>query len=687
MNKNIRHHAAELKKILTKAAHAYYVLDQPILEDAIYDQLYRDLIEIEKKDPSLITSDSPTQRIGGAPLSRFTSAKHNIPLLSLENALNTKELEAWISKTKKLINKQPLESEQKYGISFTCELKIDGNAVALSYRNGILVRGATRGDGEEGEDITSNIKTITSIPLLLNLDAPPEWVEVRGEAFISKERFSQINHERKNNNESLFANPRNACAGTLRQLDPKKVASRKLDFFAYSVHLPKNYIHSKNNLAPPDHQEAALLWLKTAGFKVNPHHQLISNTNEVIDYTKRWESSRHNLPYETDGVVVKVNEFNLQSKLGSTNRAPKWSIAFKYPPEEVSTKLIKLTCQVGRTGVITPVAEFEPVNLAKTIVSRATLHNAKRLKTLNLHKGDTIIVRKAGEIIPEVVKVINELRLLNAEPVELPDECPICKSQLISELNAAATRCINNSCPAIAQGNIRHWVSKGAMNIEGLGSKLIEQLVSRNIVFSIADLYKLNLDSLESLDRLGPKSATKLLNAIENSLDKPWHKQLYGLGIQHIGESNAKTIAKRFRSHTELSNTAKISPENFKDTFGIGDEIALSLKNWFTNDKNLKLLESLKEAGLSLEYKELDKTFNKDKKLVNKIFVLTGKLPSLERNDAKNLIESYGGKVTSSISSKTTFLVAGENSGNKLDKAKKLGVKIIYEDDLINLLS
>ena len=685
--------AAELRKLLNKAGHAYYVLDSPVMEDAIYDSLYKELLDLERQHPAIISSDSPSQRLGGLPAKDFKSSKHRIPLLSLDNAFNLLELKAWHSRIHKLLESdQSIKRRDRY-LEMVGELKIDGNALALSYSEGVLTKAATRGDGSEGEEITANVRTIPSIPLCLQIKNPPPWLEVRGEAFIPNTSFAAINKDRDLKGENQFANPRNACAGTLRQLDPKVVASRNLDFFAYSVHLPREWINQSNSLSNPKEQWEALKWLQKVGFKVNPNNELLKSVDEVERFFEKWESKRQKLPYETDGVVIKLNDFSQQQEAGFTQKAPRWAIALKYPAEEAPSKLIKLTYQIGRTGVVTPVAEFEPVALAGTSVSRATLHNANRLVAIDLHSGDTIVVRKAGEIIPEVVRVLKELRPINAKPLELPEYCPECQTKLSRSDTEAATRCMNTSCPAILRGALRHWVSKSALNVEGLGSKLITQLVEQGLVKSIANIYELNAERLAKLERMGIKSAKKLIIALTESKKQSWSRQLYGLGIQHVGEANAKALAKAFPSVNELAEKACQSPELTKPIYGIGDEIANSLKNWFSNPINQKLITDLKRVGFSLEATEeerkiIDEQINKGESLAHgKIFVITGTLSSFSRNEAKTLIENAGGKVTSSISANTTFLIAGEKAGNKLKKAIALNIKILNEFELKQLLS
>ena len=671
--------AAELRQLLNRAGHAYYVLDAPVMEDAVYDRLYRELLELEQKHPDLQRSDSPTQRVGGAPAEGFTSVEHRVGMLSLDNAFNRDDLQAWHERLLKVLDR-PSDTR----LPLVGELKIDGNALALSYRNGVLERAATRGDGSRGEEITANVRTISSIPLRLQIENPPEWVEVRGEAFIPDATFAAINAEREQRGEALFANPRNACAGTLRQLDPKVVAARRLDFFAYTLHLPGD--------AQPPGQWAALEWLKTAGFRVNPNRERCEDLAAIQRFCDHWEQGRHDLPYATDGVVVKLDDLQLQDEAGFTQKAPRWAIALKYPAEEAPTRLLRVGAQVGRTGAITPVAEFEAVALAGTSVSRATLHNADRIAELDLHLGDTIVVRKAGEIIPEVVRVLPELRPSDATPVQLPQHCPECGSNLVREGDEAATRCVNSSCPAILRGGLRHWVSKGALDVDGLGSKLIEQLVDRGLVGSLADLYRLDAALLASLDRMGDKSATNLVEALEASKQQPWHRQLYGLGIRHIGEVNAKALAAAFFSIDSLAAAALEAPEQIAELHGIGPEISASLGQWLRTPANQQLLQDLRSVGLSLEASASEQEAasqagaDADGVLRGKTLVLTGTLPNLSRSEAKALIEAAGGKVSGSVSKKTDYLVAGEAAGSKLTKAESLGVTVLSEADLTALL-
>ncbi len=692
----MRARAEELRRLLNHAAHAYYVLDEPEMEDAVYDRLYRELEQLERLQPELISPDSPTQRVGGAPAEHFPSVRHRIGLLSLENAFSIEELEAWYGRLLKVLDRSAPPGEALQALPMVGELKIDGNALALSYEHGLLVRAATRGDGESGEEITANVRTIQSVPLRLLLEDPPEWVEVRGEALIPDGTFAAINAERAGRGEPLFANPRNACAGTLRQLDPQVVAARRLDFFAYTLHLPDDWQTAPGVGDPgrPRSQWESLRWLAAAGFRVNPNAALCPDLTAVEAFFAAWEHKRRDLPYATDGVVVKLDDLRLQADAGFTQKAPRWAIALKYAAEEAPSRLLRLVAQVGRTGVITPVAEFEPVPLAGTSVSRATLHNADRLAELDLHVGDTIVVRKAGEIIPEVVRVLSELRPPGAAPLQLPSSCPECGSALVREEGEAATRCVNSSCPAILRGALRHWVSKGALDVDGLGAKLVEQLVDRGLVRSIADLYRLDAALLTSLDRMGETSATNLVAALETSKQQPWHRQLYGLGIHHVGAVNAKALARAFPSAETLGIAAAEQPEVITAVFGIGGEIAESLRQWFATAANGALLAELQALGIPLAAAEGEQGVEGEGggpggagHLSGQTFVLTGTLPSLSRSQAQALIEAAGGKVSGSVSKKTSYVVAGAEAGSKLAKAEALGVAVLDEEGLRALLA
>jgi len=659
-----------LREQLQKASYAYYVLDHPIMEDSVYDRLYRQLQNLENQYPDLIVPDSPTQRVGDKPAEQFTSVEHHVPLYSLENAFNLAEFRQWQDRWMRHAGSIPSAPE------YICELKIDGSALALTYDNGVLVRGATRGNGTIGEEITPNVKTIRSIPLRLTGEGIPERVEVRGEAFLSLEVFARLNQERTEVGEPPFANPRNAAAGTLRQLDPRIVAARRLDFFAYTLHLPK----TSNQ---PQTQWEALEWLSGWGFKVNPNRTCCPSLAEVEQYYRRWETERHQLPYLTDGVVVKLNSMTLQGELGFTQKFPRWAIALKYPAEELPTVVKAVTVQVGRTGALTPVAELEPIQLAGTTVKRATLHNPDRIAQLDLCIGDTAIVRKAGEIIPEVVRVLPELRPPAARPYQMPTTCPECNSQVVHLATEAVPRCINSACPGILRGALIHASRRDALDIDGLGEKLAAQMVEQQLVRSLADLYELTIDDLMQLDRMGEKSAHKLIQAIANSKTRPWHRVLYAIGIRHVGAVNAKLLCEAFPSVEELAQATVTDLEN---VHGIGSEMSAAIAEWFQLPENQTLIQRLQGFGLSLSATPSPPVASPNS-LTGKTFVLTGTLPSLTRSQAKTRIEAAGGKVSSSVSSKTDYVVIGDNPGSKLAKAQALEIAELTETELLELLN
>ncbi len=668
----------ELRHLLQNASYAYYVLDAPVLEDAVYDTLYHELIALETQHPSLITPDSPTQRVGERPASQFTSVRHNIPLYSLENAFGNGDLAKWQDRWQRV-------APDVADFEYVCELKIDGSSLALTYENGVLVRGVTRGDGIAGEDITQNVKAIRSIPLKLNLENPPAVVEVRGEAFLPLDSFAQINQERSQIGEALFANPRNAAAGTLRQLDSKIVAKRKLDFFAYILHFEKGKeAREEGEIPAPSSQWAVLQTLKQLGFRVNPEGAPCSSLVEVMAFCDRWSMERQTLPYMTDGVVVKINSLALQTQLGFTQKFPRWAIALKYPAEEAPTVVENISVNVGRTGAVTPLAEMRPVLLAGTTVARATLHNRDRVADLDIRVGDTVIIRKAGEIIPEVVRVLYELRPAGTQPFQMPTHCPECCQPLVKPETEAVTRCINASCPAIVRGALEHWASRDALDINGLGEKWVLQLVETGLVQSVADLYDITVESLMTLERMGQKSAEKLIRAIAASKQQPWSRVLYGLGIRHVGSVNAQVLTQQFTSVEALSHA---TTDAIASVYGIGTEIAQSVYQWFHTPANQNLIQRLQTAGL--EFHSTLKTQNSTLSplLSGKTFVITGTLPTLKRDQAKALIQSAGGKVTESVSKKTSYVVAGEEAGSKLTKAQSLGITVLSEADLLTLLN
>jgi len=670
----VKQRVQELRQLLQRASYAYYVLDAPIMEDAVYDQLYRELQQLESQHPELIVPDSPTQRVGEKPASQFHSVQHQIPLYSLENAFNVSELQTWQQRWQRV-----MPNRDAMWVEYVCELKIDGSALALTYENGVLVRGATRGDGITGEDITQNVRTIRSLPLRLNLEHPPASVEVRGEAFLPLEVFQQINQERTQAGEQLFANPRNAAAGTLRQLNPQVVARRRLDFFAYTLQIP-----GKDDASVARTQWEALELLQEMGFRVNPNRKLCTSLSDVAAYYEYWDTERLNLPYMTDGVVVKVNSLALQAELGFTQKFPRWAVALKYAAEEAPTRVEKISINVGRTGALTPLAEMRPVLLAGTTVSRATLHNSDRIQELDIRVGDTVIVRKAGEIIPEVVRVLTELRPEGTQPFHMPVSCPVCCQPVVRQPGEAVTRCVNASCPAILKGTLQHWVSRDALDINGMGEKLVQQLVERGVVHAVADLYDLTSQQLESLERMGKKSAEKLVEAIAQSKTQPWSRVLYGLGIRHVGSVNALNLTQQFVTVEQL---AAAEPDVIAAVYGIGAEIAQSVYQWFRIAANQTLIERLQASGLQLAATaDAAATPTGEQPLGGKTFVITGTLPTLKRDDAKALIQNAGGKVTESVSKKTDYLVVGEDAGSKLEKAQQLGITCLSEAQLLALL-
>ena len=567
-------------------------------------------------------------------------------------------------------------------IEYVSELKIDGAALALTYENGLLTRGATRGDGVTGEDITQNVRTIRSIPLRLNFNDLENIakVEVRGEVFLPLQVFKEINEKRQKAGEQVFANPRNAVAGTLRQLDSRIVAQRQLDFFAYTLH-----ITGLDDSSIANTQWQALELLQKMGFRVDTNHKLCNSIAEIAEYYQYWDTERLNSPYMTDGVVVKLNTFRLQEQLGFTQKFPRWAIALKYPAEEAPTRVEKITVNVGRTGALTPLAEMLPVQLAGTTVSRATLHNSDRIELLDIRIGDTVIVRKAGEIIPEVVRVIKELRPTDTHPFIMPSHCPVCGQLVVRETGEAVTRCVNASCPAILKGEIEHWVSRDALDIKGVGEKLVYQLVDKKLIHSVADLYELTKEQLCVLERMGEKSAEKLIKAIAQSKNQPWSRVLYGLGIRHVGSVNAQLLTEKFTTVEELTAARQ---SDIAGVYGIGAEIAQSVYQWLRTPANQSLISRLQGIGLQLANSaEAQVVGEINQKFAGKTFVVTGTLPTLKREEAKALIQKSGGKITESVSKETDFLVVGADAGSKLDKAQNLGISQLTEAQLLAMLA
>ncbi|SFA49517.1 DNA ligase (NAD+) [Anoxybacillus pushchinoensis] len=643
---------AQLRQQIEKYNYEYYVLDKPSISDAEYDELMRRLIELEEQYPQYKTPDSPSQRVGGAPLESFAKVTHRVPMLSLSNAFNEGDLRDFDRRVRQEVG----------DVRYVCELKIDGLAVSLRYENGYFVQGATRGDGTTGEDITENVKTIRSLPLRLREQVT---IEVRGEVYMPRQSFEKLNEQRKRNGEELFANPRNAAAGSLRQLDPKIVASRQLDIFVYGV------VHAEE-LGFNSHSEA-LRYLDELGFKTNCARQVCETIDDVLSYIERWHAEREKLPYDIDGIVIKVDSFAQQKQLGATAKSPRWAIAYKFPAEEVVTQLVHIELSVGRTGVVTPTAILQPVRVAGTIVQRASLHNADYIREKDIRLGDYVVIKKAGDIIPEVVRSLPERRTGQEKPFDMPTRCPACASELVRLDDEVALRCVNPQCPAQIREGLIHFVSRQAMNIDGLGEKVITQLFEHGLVRSVADLYKLTKEQLVALERMGEKSATNLLHAIEASKQNSLERLLFGLGIRHVGAKAAKTLAEHFETIDRLQQATK---EELTSIHEIGDKMADSIVTYFSKEEVKQLLDSLRSHGVNMVYKGAKRSADVNPAFAGKTFVLTGTLQSMSRAEAKEKIEALGGKVTGSVSKKTDVVVAGEDAGSKLEKANQLGITV-----------
>ncbi|SDE18211.1 DNA ligase (NAD+) [Priestia aryabhattai B8W22] len=656
----------ELRDLLNRYGYEYYVLDQPSVPDAEYDKLMNELIEIEESFPELKTADSPTQRIGGQVLDAFEKVQHQTSMLSLGNAFNEEDLRDFDRRVR-----QAVEDE----FSYVCELKIDGLAVSLRYEDGYLVLGATRGDGTTGENITENLKTIRSIPLRIK---EPLSMEVRGEAFMPRKSFEALNEAKMERDEVPFANPRNAAAGSLRQLDPKIAAKRNLDIFVYAM-------TDTGELEIDSHSESLNL-LDDLGFKTNKERQTCETIDDVIAYIESWQTKRPELSYDIDGIVVKVDSFDQQAELGTTAKSPRWAIAYKFPAEEVVTKLVNIELTVGRTGVITPTAILEPVQVAGTTVQRASLHNEDLIREKDIRIGDYVVVKKAGDIIPEVVNVIEEKRTGEEQEFTMPTHCPECESELVRLEGEVALRCINPSCPAQIREGLIHFVSRNAMNIDGLGEKVISQLFREQLIKDVADIYTLTKQQLIELERMGEKSADNLIAAIEASKENSLERLLFGLGIRHVGAKAAKTLAQHFETIDKLT---KATYDELVAINEIGAKMADAIVAYFTQEEVQELIHELKEYGVNLTYKgpKLVSVENVDSVFAGKTVVLTGKLEQLSRNEAKAQIEALGGKVTGSVSKKTDLVVAGEEAGSKLIKANELEIEVWDEARLLTELN
>ena len=657
---HIKEEIFKLVALLNKYSYDYYVEDNPQISDTEYDTLYKQLEKLEQEYPEFILDNSPTQRVGDRVLDEFEKVIHKVPMLSLSNTFSIEDLRDFDSRISKLSSDDSIE--------YICELKIDGLAISINYENGKLVSAATRGDGMVGENVTENIKTIFSIPKTLKTK---KSFEVRGEVYLPKKSFELLNKEREENNEVLFANPRNAAAGSLRQLDSKITAKRRLSAFIYSVVGDEN-INS---------QKMALTVAADVGLPVNPNFKLCKTIDEVVDYIMYWEEHKQDLPYEIDGIVIKVNSYSLQEEIGSTQKSPRWATAYKFPEEELATKLLDIELSVGRTGIITPVAVLNPINISGSTVSKASLHNKDIIDELDIHIGDMVVVKKAGEIIPKVVRVVEELRLANSEKYVMPNICPSCESKTFTKEGDPFTRCLNSDCPEQNIRKIIHFASREALNIEGLGDKVVATLYEKGIIKHTIDLFSLDRNKLVELERMGDKSVDNLLNAIENSKQSSLDKVIFALGILNVGKKAGKILAEYYKN---LTNFSKATVDELLELPDIGLITAESIVDYLSNANNLRFINELIEIGMNPQYEIQNK--NTDNIFSGKTIVLTGKLVELTRNEAKEYLERFGAKVTGSVTSKTDYVIAGEKAGSKLAKAEQLGIQVLSEDKFIDIM-
>jgi DNA ligase (NAD+) len=662
---------------------AYYVLDKSEISDAEFDKLFQELVALEQKYPELAASGSPTKSVGAPPSTEFKEIHHRIPLLSLANAMGEEDLERWQERLVRTLDNDEIAARLKY----VCELKIDGLSIALTYKNGIFVEGATRGNGEVGEDVTLNLRTIASLPKALNpvvIDSSgrtkvPDLVEVRGEVYLPVSSFQRLNRALEDEGELPFANPRNAASGSLRQKDPRKTAKRNLSVWIYFLYITDSEINQ-----PEDHFENLRL-LAELGFPVEPSRHLAASIDAVKDFCRDWDGKRHSLDYQTDGVVIKVNDRKLWERLGSTSHSPRWAVAYKYPPEEVETIIEDVHFDVGRTGAVTPVAWLKPVKLAGTTVKRASLHNADQIARLDVRIGDTVVVRKAGEIIPEVVCVKPEKRQASSVPFHYITRCPVCDTPLEKTGNEVVVRCPNSyGCSAQVERRLAHWVSRDAMDVDGVGEVLIHQLVAHKLIERVSDLYRLTEEKLMTLERMGKKSAQNMLAGLEASKNRALANLIFALGIRHVGASGAELLADHFGSIDKLMHA---SVDEISQIEGIGPTISEAVVEYFSHEESRKLIDELRELGLTLAQQDGAAAEKAPQTLMGKTFVLTGTLATLERDQAEKMIKAHGGKVTSSVSKKTDYVLAGASPGSKLTKAQELGITIIDEDGLKDLLS
>ena len=656
----------ELRKQIDNHNYQYYVLDNPIISDYEYDNLMRKLQDLEKKYPDLITPDSPTQRVGAAPLNAFDSVDHSIPMLSLENAMNSEELLQYYERTKRGL-------QTDLDIDFIAEPKLDGIGVELVYENGLFTYGLTRGDGIKGENITQNLKTIKAIPLSIRTEkfSAPELLEVRGEVFMEKDKFKIFNDSRLKNALPIFANPRNAAAGSLRQLDSSITASRPLSIYCYE---PGKIIGRKF-----ENHSDFLSTLTDWGFPVNREIKLVKNLEGIISYHKKLEAKRSALPYEIDGTVFKVNNIKQREILGLRSRSPRWAIAGKFKAEQVTSVVVDIIASIGRTGAVTPVAKLKPVSVGGVIVTNATLHNQDEIDRKDVRIGDTVLVQRAGDVIPEVVKIIANKRPDGTTKYILPNECPVCGQEVKRPKDESVTRCNNVLCPAQTKGRIKHFISKGGLDIEGFGDKLVDQLVDKNLLKTFDDIFKLNFADLESLDRMAEKSAQNVISAINDSKKTTFSKFIYALGIRNVGAHLSKVLEEKFES--DISKFQESTIEELEEINEVGPIVADAIVNFWSNKTNLDMVDECFKCGVGFYQKELE-----SQNLTGLSFVFTGTLKTIKRSEAKNYVESHGGRLSSSISKNTDFLVAGDSSGSKLKKAKDLNIKIIDERQFLEMI-
>ena len=654
----------KLKGEILRHDRLYYVLNTPEITDSEYDVIYRKLKDLESAHPALVTPDSPTQRVGGSPAKGFSTVKHIVPMLSMDNTYSAEEIRDFDKRVRKNLKGRKVE--------YVVELKFDGVSISLLYKKGIFVRGATRGDGENGEDVSGNLKTIKSIPLKFDSSAKemPDTIEVRGEVYMTRSAFERINRGKENRGEELFANPRNAAAGSLKLLDPKEVAKRGLDIFVWGVGHYDGVRFKK-------HTEV-LDYLKEAGFKVNPHYKLCTDIEEVIAFCNSWEPKKDSLEFNIDGMVVKINDLSDRDSLGVTSKSPRWAMAYKFPAEKALTEVLDVIFGVGRTGTVTPVAVLKPVHLSGTTVSRATLHNFDEIERLGLKVGDKVYVEKSGEIIPKVLSVAKEKRTGKEKEVRIPGKCPVCGSKLVRDPEEVALRCGNVTCPAQIKETVLHFASRNAMDIEGMGDAVVNQLVDKALIKDYGDIYALKTEDLMKLDRMAKKSASNLIEAIDRSRSGELNRLIYGLGIRHVGERAAWVLAEAFGSIDKLKKAATDEIMKVRD---IGPVAAGAMLDFFANKENLSVVAKLEAAGLRMTPPKKEASA----KLAGKTVVITGTLKSMSRQEAEDLVRRLGGTASSSVSKNTDMLVAGEEAGSKLEKARTLGVRVLSEDEFKNI--